>query len=198
MFAESPELEAIRGVIKQMTEMIDPDDDFMTIATAEDKLRASETKRQKEIQDAHANLKTLSKILETARVSSSRPKSVPSAEAHVAAINELDRSLLSLKKSISDAEEQVASREAELTILKEDARKLEEYDPALEHERDLDGSALRLTLYKGLGFVPLVEKDGTVKKMLISSQSGDIHTFHLNEAKSPVECTKQLWKLAAS
>ena len=89
----------------------------------------------------NAILAALSKILETARISSSRPKSVPSAEAHVAAINELDRTLLSLKKSISDAEEQVASREAELAALKEEARKLEEYDPASEHERDLDGSA---------------------------------------------------------
>ncbi|KAL0071567.1 hypothetical protein AAF712_001424 [Marasmius tenuissimus] len=198
MVVDSPEVEAIRGVIKQMIEMIDPDEDFMTIATAEEKLRASETKRQKEIQDAHANFKTLSKILEAARISSSRPKSVPSAEAHVAAVNELDRSLLSLKKSISDAEEHVASQEAELASLKEEARKLEEYDPASEHERDLDGTALRLTLYKGLGFVPLVEKDGTVKKMLISSQSGDIHTYNLNEAKSPLNCTRQLWKLAAS
>ncbi|KAF9264862.1 hypothetical protein L218DRAFT_899998 [Marasmius fiardii PR-910] len=198
MISGSSEIEAIRGVIKQMTEMIDPDDDFMTIASAEDKLRASETRRQKEIQDAHLHLKTLAKILEAARVSSTRPKSVPSAEAHVAAINELDRSLLSLKKSISDAEDQVASREAELAALKEEARRLDEYDPALEHEKELDGTALRLTLYKGLGFEPSAEKDGAIKKILIRSQSGDIHSFHLEEGRSTSDVTSQLWKLAAS
>ncbi|KAG7092276.1 hypothetical protein E1B28_008638 [Marasmius oreades] len=198
MISESPEIEAIRGVIKQMTEMIDPDDDFMTIATAEDKLRVSEANRQKEIQDAHSHLKTLARILEAARTSSTRAKSVPTAEAHVAAINELDRSLLSLKKSISDAEEQVASREAELAALKEEARRLEEYDPALEHEKELDGTALRLTMYKGLGFEPLMEKDGTIKRILIRSQSGDIHSFHLDEGMSDEDTTRRLWKLAAS
>ncbi|KAJ8078580.1 hypothetical protein PM082_012863 [Marasmius tenuissimus] len=175
MVVDSPEVEAIRGVIKQMIEMIDPDEDFMTIATAEEKLRASETKRQKEIQDAHATSRLFRKSWRL-----------------------LEFLLRGQRKSISDAEEQVASQEAELASLKEEARKLDEYDPASEHERDLDGTALRLTLYKGLGFVPLVEKDGMVKKMLISSQSGDIHTYNLNEAKSPLNCTRQLWKLAAS
>lgn len=65
---------------------------------------------------------------------------MPSAQAHATALNELDGTRLSLAKAISDAEGLAASKEAELARLKEEARQLEEYDPALEHERELDGT----------------------------------------------------------
>ena len=83
----------------------------------------------------------LAKFLEAARVSSTRPASVPSAEAHAGTLNELDVSRLSLAKSISDVEGVIASREAELAALKEETRTLEDYDPASEHEKELDGAA---------------------------------------------------------
>ncbi len=35
----------------------------------------------------------------------------------------------------------VVSKEAELSSLKERARQLEDYDPAAEHERELDSTA---------------------------------------------------------
>ncbi|ESK93010.1 hypothetical protein Moror_8913 [Moniliophthora roreri MCA 2997] len=188
--------EAVKA-IQDMALMIDPEEDYLTIVAAEEKFAASEAKRKKELEDAHANLKSLAKLLEAARSSSTRPKTVPSAEAHVATLNELDRFKLSLAKSISDAEEQLASREAELTSLKEEARGLEDYDPALDHEKELDGTALRLTIYKGLGFEPLVERDGSVSKMLIRSQSGEIHRVQLTGKKGESEC-RHLWQLAAS
>jgi hypothetical protein len=83
----------------------------------------------------------LSKILEAARVSSTRPKSVLSVQAHLATLNELDSSRLSHAKLISDAEGLLASREAELAALKEETQSLEVYDPAVEHVKELDGTA---------------------------------------------------------
>ena len=80
-------------------------------------------------------------MLEAARISCTRPSSVPSEEGHAAMMNELDRTQLSLAKAISDAETMAANREAELSTLKEEARRLELYDPAAEHEKELDGSA---------------------------------------------------------
>ena len=80
-------------------------------------------------------------MLEAARVSCARPSSVPSEEAHAATMTELDSSRLSLAKAISDAETLVGDRKAELSRLKEEARELELYDPAVEHEKELDGSA---------------------------------------------------------
>ena len=79
--------------------------------------------------------------MEAARISSKRPGTIPSAEAQAASLNELDSSRISLAKSISDMEGLIASREAELALLKEEARKLEDYDPAVEHEKELDGTA---------------------------------------------------------
>lgn len=91
---------------------------------------------------------------------------------------------MSLYKAINDAESALAGKEAELARLKEEMRTLEESDPAAEH--DLDATAcvftlgnlllklplirvyrLRLSMYKGLGFEPVADRDGRVTKMLI-------------------------------
>lgn len=78
----------------------------------------------------------LARVLEAARVSSTRPSSVPSAQEHASLLNELDASRLSLAKAINDAESALASKEAELTRLKESIRTLEDSDPAAEHDLD--------------------------------------------------------------
>ncbi|KAK7466896.1 hypothetical protein VKT23_003960 [Stygiomarasmius scandens] len=185
--------EAIKA-IQDMTPMIDPDEDYVAIVQAEERFAESEVKRKKTLEDAYSQLKALSKVLEAARVSSTRPKSVPSVEAHAATLNELDSSRLSLAKSISDAEGLLASREAELAALKEETQSLEIYDPAVEHVKELDGTAIRLQVYRGLGFEPVVDKN----KIIVRSQSGDIYSVPLRGASSGVEVTKRLWNLAAS
>ncbi|KAF9533496.1 hypothetical protein CPB83DRAFT_783110 [Crepidotus variabilis] len=185
-------------VIRDMLPVMDPEEDYMTIVAAEEKIGASEALRKKELEEAHATLKALSRTLDAARVSSTRPASVPSEGAHTATLNELDGTRLSLAKAISDSEALVASREAELANLKEEARRLELYDPENEHEKQLDGSALRLAIYKGLGFTPVMDKKGNVVKMLVRSQSGDVHTVDLTTGKSDFEYTQQLWKLVSS
>ncbi|KAF8739472.1 hypothetical protein AX14_009455 [Amanita brunnescens Koide BX004] len=126
--------------IRDMRPIIDPEEDYLTIVAAEESIAASEAKRKKQMEEAHANLKALSRTLEAARVSSTRPASVPSAGAHAAQLNELDSSKLSLMKSISDTEGMITAKGAELARLKEEARRLEEYDPPLEHEKELDSS----------------------------------------------------------
>ncbi len=39
--------------------VMDPEEDYMTIVAAEERISASETARQKELEEAHANLKGL-------------------------------------------------------------------------------------------------------------------------------------------
>ncbi|THU99390.1 hypothetical protein K435DRAFT_717928 [Dendrothele bispora CBS 962.96] len=188
-----PVEEAVKA-IQEMAPMIDPDEDYVAIVEAEEKFAESEAKRRKELEEAYSRLKALSKVLEAARVSSTRPKSVLSIEAHTATLNELDSSRLSLAKSISDAEGLLASREAELAVLKEETQSLEVYDPAVEHIKDLDGTAIRLQVYKGLGFEPVLEKS----KVIVRSQSGDIHSVPLGVGTPGMDVTGQLWNLAAS
>jgi kinetochore protein Spc24, fungi type len=129
-----------------MLPIIDPEEDYLTIVAAEEKMIASEQRRKKELEEAHTNFKALARTLEAARISSTRPASVPSADKHVAMLNELDRSKLSTAKDISDWEGMVGSKEAELAKLKEEARALEAYDPAVEHSKELDGSACVLSI----------------------------------------------------
>jgi len=185
-------------LIRDMLPIMNPDEDYLTIVAAEEKTASSEARRKKELEEAHVNLKALTRALEAARISCTRPSSVPSEEAHAATMNELDNSRLSLAKAISDAEALAANREAELSVLKEEARRLELYDPAAEHEKELDGSALRLAIFKGLGFEPIVEKDGSINKILVRAQSGDVHIVDFSDGRTDLEYTQLLWRLVNS
>ncbi|KAH0584319.1 hypothetical protein H2248_009863 [Termitomyces sp. 'cryptogamus'] len=207
--------EAIKA-ISDMFPIIDPEEDYLTIVAAEEKIAATESQRKREIEEAQANMKgeplsqmseplvlnqrtALVKLLEAARISSKRPASVPSEQAHAKVLNELDRTKLDLMKSISDMESHVASQEAELTKLKDEAHRLEEYDPAAEHTKELAGSALRLRMYEKLGFEPVFDKKGVLMKMLVhSAQSGDLHVVPMDGQKSDFEQSRHLWKLASS
>lgn len=66
---------------------------------------------------------------------------MPSEQAHIATLNDLDSSRLGLAKNISDAETMLGDKEGALAALKEEARQLEAYDPAAEHLKELNGSA---------------------------------------------------------
>ncbi|KAJ7273546.1 hypothetical protein B0H12DRAFT_1089922 [Mycena haematopus] len=187
-------MEALRGV----KAVIVPDDDYLTLVSTEEIIKTAEAKRAKELDELHSNFKALSKILESARVSATRPSAVPSASAHTSSLNELDIVSLSLAKSIKETEGSLASKEGELTALKETARRLEDYDPAAEHEKELDGTALRLEIYKGLGFEPIPDNNGNVVKMLVRGQSGDIHVVDFSDKRTDFESAQLLWKLACS
>ncbi|KAL4251625.1 Kinetochore protein Spc24 [Abortiporus biennis] len=182
--------------IRDMIPIIDPEEDYLTIAAAEEQMSLTEAARKRELDEAQAKLRSLARVLESARISSTRPSSVPSAEAHTKILNDLDASRLSLAKAINDAEGALASKEAELSRLKEETAALEEADPASEH--DLDATALRLAMFKGLGFEPVMDRDGHLIKMLIRSQSGDVHCINFDQSKSSYEYAQLLWKLAAS
>ena len=77
--------------------------------------------------------------LEAAQISSVRPPSVPSVEAHAKMLNDLEDLRISLAKSLRDAEGLLTSKEAELGQLKQECATLEASDPANDHE--LDASA---------------------------------------------------------
>ncbi|KAG2158455.1 uncharacterized protein EDB93DRAFT_1077261 [Suillus bovinus] len=196
--SKDPQLQECIKLIREMTSIIDPADDYLTITAAEEQMKINYARGKKENEEAYADLKALSRVLDAAKKSSMRPPNVPSLEKHASNLNELDGSRLSLAKAIRDAEGSLASKEAELAALKEQARSLEESDPAKDHQAQLDGSALRLKIYRGLGFEPVVDKDGRVTKMLVRGESNDIYSFPSDESKSDFDDAAQLWKLASS
>ncbi|KAI0080559.1 hypothetical protein K474DRAFT_1657704 [Panus rudis PR-1116 ss-1] len=184
------------NAIKEMIPIIDPEEDYLTIAAAEEQMAITEAARKKELEDAHNKLRALARTLDQARASATRPASVPSAEQHTAMLNELDASRLSLAKAINDAESALATKEAELARLKEETTELEQSDPAAEH--DLDATTLRLAMYKGLGFEPVTDKNGHVTKMLIRARGGDVHCVTFDGNKTNYEYADMLWTLASS
>lgn len=81
----------------------------------------------------------LSQLLMDARASATRPADVPTTAEHSKKMNELDGNRFDLFKSIKEAEETLASREAELSRLKDDLKLLEARD--VVDEVELDGAA---------------------------------------------------------
>lgn len=81
------------------------------------------------------------RALEAAKISSSRPTSVPSASGHEKMINELDNNRRSHLKAIDNAEGVLTAKESELGALKEKLRALETKDVAKEVAGGLDSSA---------------------------------------------------------
>ena len=81
------------------------------------------------------------RALEAAKISCSRPTSVPSASGHEKMINDLDSNRRSHLKAIDNAEGVLTAKESELGALKEKLRELEMKDVAREVSGGLDSSA---------------------------------------------------------
>lgn len=143
--------------IKESVQIMDPDEEYITIASAEEQMSLTAAARKKELDEARSKMKgarasvsrtifthsvtyqALAKSLEAARISSTRPASVPSADAHTNTLNKLEDTRLSLAKAINEMESALASKESEKSRLREELHALEESDPAAEH--DLDSTA---------------------------------------------------------
>lgn len=54
-----------RTLIRDMLPIMNPDDDYLTIVAAEEKIASSEAKRKKELEEVHANLKCSFHVLLT-------------------------------------------------------------------------------------------------------------------------------------
>ncbi|KAH8117501.1 hypothetical protein DFH11DRAFT_1505003 [Phellopilus nigrolimitatus] len=183
-------------LLQSMGPIFDPTEDYLNIVSAEEQMGTVAAQRQKELDDANSELKNLLRLLDAGRTSCMRPPTVPSEDAHAQALNALDGARLSLMKSINDADGALAGKEAALARLKEECGKLEQSDPAAEHE--LDATPLKLTVVRGLGFTPVTDKNGRVRKILVRSQSGDIHSVSFDDGKTNEEYTSLLWNLASS
>ncbi|KAI0303426.1 hypothetical protein B0F90DRAFT_1816235 [Multifurca ochricompacta] len=182
--------------IHSITDLVEPEDDLRTIIAVHDQIDKEAAERKKELENAHANLKTLARVLDAARTSSTRPPSVPSAERHAEKLNNLDAARLSLAKALNDAESAVASQQAELSRLKEELHQLEESEPAAEHE--LDGTPLRLQIYRGLGIEPILDEAGNLDRVLVESASHDMHVVKFGSGISDGDLAEQIWKLSLS
>ncbi|KAL5529102.1 hypothetical protein ACEPAG_5076 [Sanghuangporus baumii] len=185
-------------VLQSMSPIFDPTDDYLSIVSAEEQMGKVAARRQKELDDLIRCLVAadLLRTLDAARASCTRSPTVPSAEAHAEALNALDAARLGFMKRINAAESSLAEKEAALARLREECSKLKASDPASEHE--LDASTVELTFIYGLGFVPLTDKNGRVQKVLVRSQSGEVHSISLDNSKTNEKYANLLWNYASS
>ncbi|GJJ12196.1 hypothetical protein Clacol_006437 [Clathrus columnatus] len=183
-------------IISTMTQHMDPEDDYVMITDAEEHITLKAAARQKAAEETRNLLRALSRQLEQAKLSAARPANVPAEDEHVALLNELEDSRMSLGKAINDGEALLASKEVELLRLREEERALEGKDVAVDH--NLDSTALRLQICRNLGFEPVLDNNNNVVKILVRSESMDVHSVVFEKNKSNIEYTQLLWDLALS
>jgi kinetochore protein Spc24 len=182
--------------IRSIAEFIVPEDDHRTIDAIHDQIDEDEAERREVLEQAHADLKALARVLDAARTSSTRPPNVSSAEKHAQNLNHLDAARLSFAKALNDAESAIASKQAEVSQLMEELRQLEESDPAAEEE--LDGRPLRLRIFRGLGVEAILDEDGNPDRVLLESPSHDMHVVKLGETQDEdPQVMERVWRLCS-
>ena len=80
------------------------------------------------------------KLLEQARKSATRPASLPTAEAHAAAMNELEDARINLQKAASDLDDKQMATQASLALWRKKLASLNELDQVSQHLEDVDSS----------------------------------------------------------
>jgi len=178
--------------LKTLRPVIVPDDDFMAADALQQHIASTQAERTKELESINDKVKGLLRALEAAKVSCSRPPSVPSASGHERTINELDHNRRSHLKAIDNAEGTLTAKESELGALKEKLRELEMRDVAKEVASGLDSSALGLEIWRAMGFEPIVDSTSRLTKMMVRTRSGDVHCIE------GAEDGRGAWKLAVS
>ncbi|KAF9653035.1 hypothetical protein BDM02DRAFT_3265692 [Thelephora ganbajun] len=178
--------------LQTLRPVIVPDDDFMAVEALQQQIADTQVTRTKDLESINDKLKGLLRALEAAKISCSRPTSVPSASGHEKTINEHDSNRRSHLKAIDNAEGILTAKESELGALKEKLRGLETKDVAKEVAGGLDSSALRLEIWRAMGFEPIVDSSGRVLKIIVRTRSGDVHCIEVKEGG------REVWKLAVS
>jgi kinetochore protein Spc24 len=183
-------------ILKQVKAFANPVDDLGIVATVQETMEATEAARADERDRIQEELSALSQALMEARSSATRPTNVPSASDHTKKMNGLDGERFNHYKSIKEAEETLASKEAELSRLKDDLKLLEARE--VVDEVELDGIALRLKICNDLGFDVVTDKKTGDHKIFIRSDSGDVHCVPFDDQKTPFENSNRLWELSSS
>ncbi|KDQ18504.1 hypothetical protein BOTBODRAFT_171331 [Botryobasidium botryosum FD-172 SS1] len=183
-------------ILKQVKVLTDPTQDLHNVALAQQHMQATEATRAAETEQIQLELRALSQRLAAARSSATRPASVPSAAQHSNTMKELDGMKFGVLKGMQEAEEIQASREAEVSKLREELKMLEATD--VTDEVGLDGVALRLKICKDLGFDVVTDKATGEGKMIVRSESNEVYVVGFDDGKTDFQYSNHLWELSSS
>lgn len=184
------------SVMEQVISNLDPSDDFITFTEAEEAMKRTASLREKEAEQVREQFRTMSRLLEAARMSASRPRTVPSEAQHAKLLQELEELQVSLGKATNESQDALRDKEAQVVRMRTEERDLEIREEAEDH--DLDSSALRLQLTRGLGFEFVPGANNDCSKILVTAESGDIHCAEMDGTRSDFETAQRLWRLPLS
>jgi len=176
-----------------LRQMFTPSEDVDLMKRVSALMQSKSADRKDEDDETRVELKRLASKLTAARQSAQRPVNVPSAAAHAQTISRLDDKRFALVKAIEEAEGALNGKEAETRGLKSELKDLEEKDIQEDHE--LDGTAVRLSLYRDLGFQWVEAAADSPANILIRTASGDIFTIAVDGSLSDFDLANKLWSL---
>ncbi|KZV69648.1 hypothetical protein PENSPDRAFT_608360 [Peniophora sp. CONT] len=185
-------------VIQQMNELavaLNPEDDYLTIVEADEKMSARAAERKKDLDETHERLRKLASALDAQRASASRPPGVPTAEEHEEMLNAAEEDSQRASKKHIELGDVLASNQSELIRLKKELRELEAENPAEDFE--LDGTALRYYMLKSLGYEPILNAKDRLEKVIVRGDSGNMYTIQHERGESDEAFQARLWGLAS-
>jgi len=184
------------SVMDQVINNLDPSDDFIAFTEAEEAIKQTTSQREKEAEEVREQFRALSRLLEAARMSASRPRTVPSEVQHAKILQDLEGQQVSLGKATNEIQDTLRDKEVQVVRMRAEERELETLEEAEKH--DLDSTALKLQLTRDLGFEVIPSKGNEPSRILVSSESGDIHCVALDKALSEFEIAQRCWELTLS
>ena len=154
--------------MNELAVALNPEDDYLTIVEADEKMSARAAARKKDLGEMHERLRSayypclwpppvppfickywdviilkrtieLASALDAQRASASRPPGVPTAEEHEEMLNAAEEDSQRASKKHIELGDVVATNQSELIRLKKELRELEAENPAEDFE--LDGTA---------------------------------------------------------
>ncbi|VDB91453.1 unnamed protein product [Peniophora sp. CBMAI 1063] len=185
-------------VIQQMNELaaaLNPEDDYLTIVEADEKMSARAAARKKDLDEMHERLRKLASALDAQRASASRPPGVPTAEEHEEMLNAAEEDSQRASKKHIELGDVLAADQSELIRLKKELRELEAENPAEDFE--VDGTALRYYMLKTLGFEPMLNARDNLEKVIIRGESGNMYPAQHQRGESDEAYQARVWDLAS-
>ncbi|SPO43014.1 uncharacterized protein PSANT_00698 [Moesziomyces antarcticus] len=190
--------------IDALISSLQPHEELDQLRAIEKTIRETQSRRRREDEEMRAKMHALDSALSDLRKQSTRQAADwRSLAQHAETIEKLDNKNFDLAKKINEQESLLSSLQTELLELKRAAEELEEID--VEDESEMDKDALRLRIFRGLGFLPSKSTDASDEwsTLLVRSDTRnsaihfDIHTAHLKQNEiSPLVLADQLWKAA--
>jgi len=184
------------AIMEQVIANVDPSEDFIAVTEAEEAMKQAAARRAKEATDVRDSIRDLSHQLEAARMSATRPRTLPSEAQHTIMLQDLSETQMSLAKGVNEAQDMLRNKETELNRLRTEEKDLEARDEPTAHR--LDSTTLRMQFARGLGFRPILDHKGGLDTVLVMSTTNDVHRVPLKEGKSQYAIANDLWRLATS